>query len=147
LQLSAFVKGQFIVCTILFTIYACGLGLLRIELWFLIAFIAGYGNFIPYFGFVSGILLATLMTMVTYGDFLHLLLTWSVFGFAQLLEGSFITPKIVGDSVGLSPLVIMLALVAGGTLFGLLGICLAIPLAAIIKVLGSALLKHLYAGE
>lgn len=137
---SSFVRGQIIVCTVLFVLYALGLGLLGVELWLVLAFIAGYGNLIPYLGFLLGIVLTSIMAVVTFGDFTHLFFVWGIFAVVQFLEGTFITPKIIGSSVGLSPLVVILAIVAGGSLFGLLGIFLAVPGAAVLKVL----IKHLY---
>lgn len=136
---SAFVKGQILVGTIMAILYAIGLGIIGVELWLLLAVIAGYGNLIPYLGSFVGIVLATIMTLVTFGDFSHVLMVWGVFAVVQALEGSLITPRIQGDSVGLSPLVIILAIVAGGILFGLLGIFLAVPGAAILRVLISHL--------
>lgn len=132
---SAFVRGQAIVCTILFVLYAIGLGLVGVDLWLLLAAISGFGNIIPYVGFLSGIILSSLMALVTFGDAVHLLWVWAVYAIVQALEGTFITPRIMGESVGLSPLVIILALFAGGQLFGLLGIFLAVPAAAVIRVL------------
>lgn len=137
---SAFVRGQAIVCSILFVLYAIGLGFIGVDLWLLLAFIAGFGNLIPYVGFLSGILLSSLMALVTFGDMQHVLWVWAVFGSVQALEGTFITPRIMGDSVGLSPLVVILALFAGGQLFGLLGVFLAIPAAAVVRVLA----RHSY---
>jgi predicted PurR-regulated permease PerM len=75
------------------------------------------------------------MALVTFGDLVHLLWVWAVYAIVQALEGTFITPRIMGESVGLSPLVIILALFAGGQLFGLLGIFLAVPAAATLRVL------------
>jgi predicted PurR-regulated permease PerM len=135
---SAFVRGQLLVCTVLFFLYSIGLGVLGVELWLVLAVIAGFGNLIPYLGTVLGIVLASIMAIVTFGDFWHVLYTWIVFAIVQFLEGTIITPRIIGDSLGLSPLTVILSLVAGGTLFGLLGIFLAVPVAAILKVL----LKH-----
>jgi predicted PurR-regulated permease PerM len=132
---SAFVRGQAIVCTILFVLYAIGLGLVGVDLWLLLAAISGFGNIIPYVGFLAGIILSSLMALVTFGDLVHLLWVWAVYAIVQALEGTFITPRIMGESVGLSPLVIILALFAGGQLFGLLGIFLAVPAAATLRVL------------
>lgn len=137
---SAFVLGQLTVGAILFALYAVGLGFVGIELWFLVAVIAGFGNFIPYFGFLCGIVLATLMAAITFGDFMHVLQVWAVFAVVQFLEGIVITPRIVGGKVGLSPLMVILAIFAGGKLFGLLGIFLAVPMAAVLKVL----MRHLH---
>lgn len=143
-NIGSYFKGQLIVCSILFILYAIALKIIGIELWLTVAFIAGYGNLIPYIGFVAGIFLASIMALVTYGQFIYLAYTWLAFLIVQILEGSFITPKIVGNSVGLSPLTVMLALVAGGTLFGLLGMCLAIPVAAAVKVLGRTYFETIY---
>lgn len=136
---SAYVRGQLTVGGILFSLYALGLGMIGVELWLVLALISGFGNLVPYLGFLVGIVLSTTMALVTFGDFSHVLAVWAVFAAVQGLEGSFITPKIVGESIGLPPLVVLLSLVAGGTLFGLLGIFLAIPTVASIRVLGGAL--------
>jgi predicted PurR-regulated permease PerM len=132
---SSFVRGQLIVCSILFVLYAVGLGAVGVELWLLLAVISGFGNLIPYLGFVCGIVLSSVMSLATFGDWSHLLMVWGVFALVQFLEGTFITPRVVGESVGLSPLVVILALFAGGQLFGLLGIFLAVPVAAALRVL------------
>jgi predicted PurR-regulated permease PerM len=132
---SAFARGQITVCFILFVLYAIGLGALGVELWFLLAAISGFGNLIPYLGLISGLLLSSLMALVTFGDVSHVLMVLGVYGAVQALESTLITPKILGDSVGLSPLAIILALVAGGQLFGLLGVFLAVPGAAVLRVL------------
>lgn len=134
---SAFVRGQILVCTILFVLYALGLATVGVELWLLLAVVAGFGNMIPYLGFLVGIILTTIMALVTFGDFTHVLAAWGVFAVVQFLEGTFITPRILGNKVGLSPLVVILALLVGGKLFGLLGIFLAIPGAAILRVLAT----------
>lgn len=132
---SAFVIGQILVCCILFVLYTLGFFILGLKLWFLLGVIAGFGNIIPYLGFALGIVLASIMSLATYGDWSNLLLTWLVFAIVQCLEGFVITPKIVGNKVGLPPLLVILALVAGGKLFGLLGLFLAIPGAAALRVL------------
>jgi predicted PurR-regulated permease PerM len=132
---SAFVRGQAIVCCVLFVLYSFGLWLVGVDLWLLLAAISGFGNIIPYVGFLTGIVLSSVMALVTFGDVSHMLYVWGVYAAVQALEGTFITPKILGDSVGLSPLVIILALFVGGQLFGLLGIFLAVPAAAALRVL------------
>lgn len=137
---SAFIRGQMMVGVVLFVLYAIGLGSIGVELWFVLAIISGFGNMIPYLGFLVGIILSSMMALVTFGDFSHIVAVWGVYGVVQMLEGMLITPKIVGDKVGLSPLVIILAIVAFGKLFGLIGIFLAVPFAAITRVLG----RHFY---
>ncbi len=132
---SAFVRGQFLVACILFVLYAIGLGMVGVELWFLLAVIAGFGNFVPYLGLIVGLVLSIIMTLITFGSFWPVLQVFLVFVVVQFLEGSFITPRIVGEKVGISPLVVILAIFAGGSLFGLLGVLLAVPGAAVMKVL------------
>lgn len=132
---SSFVRGQIIVCTILFVLYALGLGLVGVDLWLLLAAIAGFGNMVPYVGTALGIFLSSIMAVVTFGDVAHVGWVLAVFGVVQFLEGMIITPRIMGESIGLSPLVIILSLFAGGQLFGLLGVFLAIPAAATLRVL------------
>jgi len=140
LYVSSFVRGQALVCSILFVLYSIGLGLVGVDLWLLLAAIAGFGNMVPYVGTISGIILSSVMALVTFGDFTHLFWTLGVFGGVQVLDGTLITPRVMGESVGLSPLIIILALFAGGQLFGLLGIFLAIPAAATLRVLA----RHSY---
>jgi predicted PurR-regulated permease PerM len=106
-----------------------------VELWFLLALIAGFGNLIPYLGFLTGIVLSSIMALVTFGDTEHLVQVLILFGIVQALEGTLITPRIVGNKVGLSPLAVILAIFAGGKLFGLLGVFLAVPVAAALRVI------------
>ena len=135
--ISAFVSGQLTIATILTLMYAVGLGVVGVDLWFLLAIISGYGSVIPYFGLIIGTLLSSVMALVTFGDFTHLLYVWTVFGIAQLISDNFVAPKVIGEKVGLSPLVVILAVVAGGKLFGLLGVVLAVPGAAAVRVVMS----------
>jgi predicted PurR-regulated permease PerM len=134
LYVSAFVRGQMTIGAVLFLLYAIGLWGVGVKLWVLIAVISGFGNMVPYVGTCLGILFGSLMALVTFGDLTHLLIVWAVFGVVQFLEGTVITPRILGDKVGLSPLAVILAIVAGGTLFGLMGIFLAVPGAAALRV-------------
>lgn len=132
--LSAFVRGQLVVGAVLSVLFTIALGVIGIELWFAIALISGFGNLVPYLGSIVGILLATLMALVTFGDLQHVVFVWAAYGLIQFVEGSFITPKVVGDKVGLSPLSVILAIFAFGKLLGLLGVFLAVPFAAIFRV-------------
>ncbi|MCB9029648.1 MAG: AI-2E family transporter [Deltaproteobacteria bacterium] len=134
---SEFVRGQLLVGFILFVLYAIGLGFIGIELWFLLALVAGFANIVPYLGLLIGIVSSTVMALFTFGDFTHVLYVWGVFIIVQVLEGTFITPKVIGDKVGIPPLVVILSIFAGGKLFGFIGIFLAVPGAAILKVLAS----------
>lgn len=134
---SSFVRGQLLVGLTLTILYALGLGIVGLDLWFLLACISGFGNIVPYLGFILGITLSTVIAIFSFGDFDHVLFVWLVFVIVQVLEGILVTPKIIGDKVGLSPLAIIIAVVAGGQIFGFLGIVLAVPLAASLRVLVS----------
>jgi predicted PurR-regulated permease PerM len=90
---------------------------------------------VPYLGTALGLFFSCVMAVVTFGDVSHVVWVLAVFAVVQFLEGMVITPRIMGESIGLSPLIIILSLFAGGQLFGLLGIFLAIPAAATLRVL------------
>ncbi len=133
--LSAFIRGQLSVCAILAVLYSIGLYLIGIDLGVMIGTLAGITFIIPYFGTILGIFLSMTMAFLKFHDFLHPLLCLGWFAVVQLIEGSIITPKIVGDKVGLHPVVTILALLVGGQLFGILGMLLAVPVTAVLKVL------------
>jgi predicted PurR-regulated permease PerM len=95
-QVSAYVRGQLFVGFIMFLLFATGLGVLRVELWLLVAFISGFGNLVPYVGSIVGVLLATIMALVTHGTLTSVLLVWGLYALVQFLEGTFITPKVIG---------------------------------------------------
>jgi len=132
--LSGFVRGQLLVCAILAVLYSIGLYVIGIDLAIAIGTLAGITFIIPYVGTIIGICLSVVMALLKYNDILHPLLCLGWFGFVQLLEGSFITPKIVGDTVGLHPLVAIVALLIGGQLFGIMGMLLAVPVTAVTQV-------------
>jgi predicted PurR-regulated permease PerM len=133
--ISAFLKGQVTVALILSVLYVTGLGVLGIEQWFALGVISGLGSVVPYLGGIIGVTLATVMALATFGTVKSLLLVWGLYLGVQALEGTLITPRIVGDQVGLSPLLVILALFAGASLFGVLGVLFAIPVAASLRVL------------
>jgi predicted PurR-regulated permease PerM len=108
----------------------------------LVGFIAGIISFIPYVGSITGFILGVVLAFAQYGDVTHVLYVVGVFMAGQFLEGNFLTPKLVGENVGLHPVWVMFALLAGGVLLGFLGLMLAVPLAAIIGVLVRHAIKH-----
>lgn len=133
--LGAFLRGQILVMLALAVMYSVGLTLVGLEFALAIGVVAGLVSFVPYLGLVFGILLAGL-TVVTEPDPL-----WRLGGVvitfwaAQLVEGSVLTPKLVGDRIGLHPVIVIFAIAAGGQLFGFFGILLALPAAAVLSVL------------
>jgi predicted PurR-regulated permease PerM len=132
--LSAFIRGQLSVCAILAVLYSIGLYFIGIDLALVIGTLAGAAFIIPYFGTLLGIVLSVIMALLKFHDLLHPLLCVGWFALVQALEGGIITPKIVGDKVGLHPVITILALLVGGQLFGIIGMIIAVPVAAIIKV-------------
>jgi predicted PurR-regulated permease PerM len=138
-QISNFVRGQLFIGSILTLLYAVGLGGRGIELWFIIAILSGFGNLVPYLGFCVGIVLASIMSLFTYGTLSSLYWVWGIFLFVQFVNDWVLTPKVLGERVGLSPLVVLLAIFASGKLLGFLGVVLAIPICAVIRVLGNFL--------
>jgi len=134
-MLGEFLRGQLLVGVVLSVLYAVGLSLAGVEGAITIGIIAGIGNMVPYLGFAIGIVLSLLITLLTHFDILHLLYVLGVFAVVQLLEGLIISPKIVGERVGLHPLAIIFALFVAGEAFGFLGILLWVPMAVVVKVL------------
>ncbi len=135
--LGAFVRGQFLVMIALGVVYAAGLSLVGLKLGLLIGLIAGLISFIPYLGATTGVVLAIAAALVqSQGfDLKLLLLVGVVFTVGQLLESYVLTPRIVGDKIGLHPVAVIFAVMAGGQLFGFLGMLLALPVAAVSNVL------------
>lgn len=138
--LSAFIRGQLSVCAILAVLYSIGLYFIGIDLAIVIGTLAGITFIIPYFGTIIGIVLAVTMAFLKFQDIVHPLLCLGWFGLVQALEGSLITPKIVGDKLGLHPVIIILSLFIGGQLGGILGMLLAMPIAAVSKVFWRSML-------
>ncbi len=133
--LSAFLRGQLSVMLALGSIYSIGLWLVGLKTALIIGMIAGIISFIPYLGTFVGVVLGVLATLVQFHDLWHLGLVLGVFGIGQMLEGMVLTPLLVGDKVGLHPVMVIFAVMAGGQLFGFLGILLALPVASVIMVM------------
>jgi predicted PurR-regulated permease PerM len=133
--LSAFVRGQFYVMLALGCIYSLGLYLTGLDLALLIGMTAGLISFVPYLGSVIGIITACIAALVQFHDVLKLVPVALVFVVGQSLEGMLLTPLLVGDKIGLHPVAVMFAVLAGGQLFGFVGVLLALPVASVLMVL------------
>lgn len=133
--LAAFLRGQFIVMLVLGGVYAIGLWFVGLKLALLIGVLAGLVSFVPYLGFIVGILAASIAILLQTHDVMQLIPIFIVFGIGQLLEGMLLTPLLVGDKIGLHPVAVIFAVLAGGQLFGFVGILLALPVAAVLVVL------------
>lgn len=134
--LGAFMRGQLLVMLALGVVYALGLMLLGLELGLLIGLLAGLASLVPYMGFIVGIGVALIAGLFQFGlDPYVLIGIVAVFGIGQALESMLLTPLLVGDRIGLHPVAVIFAILAGGQLFGFTGVLLALPAAAVIMVL------------
>ncbi len=133
--LGAFLRGQITVMFCLGTVYSLGLWLVGLEVALLVGMIAGLVSFVPYLGFIVGIVLASVAAFMQFHEFLPLVWVALVFGVGQMLEGMLLTPLLVGDKIGMHPVAVIFAIMAGGQLFGFVGILLALPVAAVVMVM------------
>ncbi|MEO5343814.1 MAG: AI-2E family transporter [Gammaproteobacteria bacterium SHHR-1] len=133
-MLGAFIRGQLMVMLALGMIYATGLWLLGLELALLIGMIAGVVSFVPYLGLILGILMAGVAAVLQFHAIEPLLGVALVFVVGQVVEGAVLTPKFVGDQIGMHPVAVIFAVMAGGHLFGFFGVLLALPAAAVFMV-------------
>src|SRR5215218_5273552 len=141
--IAGFIRGQSAVCLILGTFYAVGLSLIGLNFGALIGMLAGVLSFIPYVGSLTGLVLSVGVAIVQFWpDWTWIAATLGIFVTGQFIEGNILSPKLVGASVGLHPVWLMFALFAFGTLFGFVGLLLAVPLAAIVGVLGRFALRQ-----
>jgi predicted PurR-regulated permease PerM len=142
--LASFLRGQLSVMAVLATYYSVGLWIVGLDLAMPIGVTAGLVSFVPYLGFLSGIAASLIAAYVQFHEPLMLAWAAAVFVGGQLLEGLFLTPRLVGSRIGLHPVAVIFAVMAGGQLFGFIGILLALPTAAVLKV-WLAHLPELYA--
>lgn len=132
--LGAFLRGQLSVMLSLGTLYAVGLWLVGIDVGPLIGMIAGLISFVPYLGAIVGLGMALIAAVVQYQDWTHVFMVFAVFGVGQTIEGYVLVPRLVGDKIGMHPVAVIFAILAGGELFGFLGVLLALPAAAVAMV-------------
>lgn len=133
--LAQFLRGQLLVMLALGTIYSVGLWIAGLEFSLLVGMLAGLVSFVPYLGAIVGICTAGILAFMQFHDFLHLIYVGVVFGIGQTLEGTVLSPNLVGERIGLHPVAVIFAVLAGGRLFGFFGVLLALPAAAVITVL------------
>ena len=132
---AGYLRGQALVCLILGTIYAVGLTIVGLQFGIVIGLIAGLISFIPFVGTLVGATLSIGMALAQFPpDWFGVAKVAAVFLVGHLIEGNVLSPKLVGDRVGLHPVWIMFALLAGGSLFGFTGVLIAVPVAAVIGV-------------
>lgn len=133
--LGAFVRGQLLVMVALGAYYAFALWLVGLDVGPLIGMLAGLVSFVPYLGFITGLLASLIAALVQYHDWQHLALVLLAFGIGQVLEGYVLVPRLVGGKIGLHPVAVIFAVLAFGQLFGFLGVLLALPISSVLMVL------------
>lgn len=133
--LAGFLRGQFSVCILLGLFYGIGLSLVGLEFGLVVGFGTGLVSFVPYFGMLIGFAVGMVLAIAQFDSWQPIAMVVGVFAAGQVIEGNFLTPKLVGDRVNLHAVWILFALLAGGALFGFLGVLLAVPVAAVIGVL------------
>jgi predicted PurR-regulated permease PerM len=134
-KLAGFVRGQLSVAFALAIIYALALTLAGLKFGFLIGLMSGLLSIIPLVGSTIGLIVSIAVAWFQTGEWSYVGIIAAIFLVGQFVEGNFLTPKLLGKSVGLHPLWILFALLAGGSLFGILGMLLAVPVAAVVGVL------------
>lgn len=132
--LSSFLRGQLLVMIALGILYSTGLSIVGLNLAVLIGIISGLLSIVPYLGFIVGILFASIAAIVQFHDSWHVLYVAMVFLVANGIDGFVLTPWLVGDKIGLHPVAVIFAVLAGGQLFGFVGVLLALPVAAVVMV-------------
>jgi predicted PurR-regulated permease PerM len=149
--LSHFIRGQLTVCTIMAALYGVALTAFGVDKGAGIGVLTGVLNFVPYVGLTTGLALSFSLSLLNFQGWLPVLGCAITYTALPLLDNFFITPRILGRSVGMNPVIIVIALLVGGQLLGLVGLLVAVPAAAIVRVLGRAaidsyLKSHIYQG-
>jgi predicted PurR-regulated permease PerM len=150
--LSGFIRGQALVCLIQATYYAVALSIAGLDFSALVGIATGILTFIPYLGATIGLITGIIIAIAQWHDSVHVAIIVAVFAFGQIMEANLITPKLVGDRIDLHPAWVIFAVLAGGAMFGFIGILIAVPVAAVIGVLirfgvGLYLNSRLYKGD
>ena len=137
--LGQYLRGQLLVMLAMAAFYSVGLALFGFDLAVPVGLFTGLAMFIPYLGFGLGMLLALLAGILQFANWYGLVAVAVVYGFGQMLEGFFLTPRLVGERIGLSPLAVIFALLAFGHLFGFAGVLIALPVSAVLVVAAARL--------
>jgi predicted PurR-regulated permease PerM len=133
--LASFVRGQLMVGLLMGVLYSTGLYMIGTPMSLFIGLVAGLANLVPYLGVIVGFFPAAILTYLQVQEWLPVLWVVGVFGVVQMLEGMVITPRVLGENIGLHPVAVIFAVLLGGELFGLVGIILGVPAVAVINVL------------
>lgn len=151
-SLSALVRGQGTVCLILALYYSVSLTAVGLQFGILIGIFSGIVSFIPFVGAILGAIFSIGFSIIQFDTYTPIFFVAGIFLVGQVVEGNFLTPKLIGEAVGLHPVWVIFALLTGATLFGFLGVLLALPIAVVVAVLirfslSSYLESEIYSGE
>lgn len=144
---GAFLRGQFLVMCTLSVVYGFGLWLVGLQLALLLGVVAGLASIVPYLGFTVGVLVSCVAAYAQFGDWSMLLWVLLVFGIGQAIESMVLTPVLVGDRIGLHPVAVIFALLAGAQIAGFVGVVVALPVAAVIMVFMRHAVNHYRASD
>lgn len=150
--LAEWLRGQLLVVAVMSVYYVCALWIAGLDFAFPIGVITGVAVIIPYVGVITGLILATIAALLQFTDIWSLAWVWAAIGLGQVLEGMLITPLVVGERIGLHPVVVIFALLAFGHVFGFFGVLIALPASAALLVglrhlRGAYVAGPLYGGE
>ncbi|WP_426117140.1 AI-2E family transporter [Massilia sp. PWRC2] len=140
--LAQYLRGQLLVMLVLAAYYSAGLTIAGFDVALPVGIVTGLLVFIPYIGFGLGLILALIAAMLQFTGWAGLIAVAIIYGCGQLLEGFFLTPRLVGERIGLNPLAVIFALLAFGQLFGFVGVLLALPASAVLMVAFRHLRHH-----
>ncbi|HUC60516.1 MAG TPA: AI-2E family transporter [Alphaproteobacteria bacterium] len=144
--LAGFARGQALVCLFLGTFYSVGLLIVGLQFGLVVGIGAGLLSFVPFIGTLGGFVAALALAFFQFSDWRWIAATAAVFVAGHLIEANLLSPKLIGDRVGLHPVWVIFALLAGAALLGFVGILLAVPVAASVGVLARFTLKQYLAG-
>jgi predicted PurR-regulated permease PerM len=140
--LAQYLRGQLLVMLVLAAYYSIGLTIAGFDVALPVGILTGLLVFIPYLGFGLGLILALIAAVLQFSDWSGLIAVAVIYGLGQLIEGFFLTPRLVGERIGLNPLAVIFALLAFGQLFGFVGVLLALPASAVLMVAFRHLRHH-----
>ncbi len=132
--LGSFIKGQLLISLILSALYVLGFFIVDVPLWLVLGILTGISCMFPYLEWVVALPVAVLLSAIAHQDWIHPLATAAVFGIVSPLAGVLLVPRVLGNRVGLHPVVVLSSIIIGGELMGIAGVLLAVPIAAAIKV-------------
>jgi predicted PurR-regulated permease PerM len=140
--LAQYLRGQLLVMLVLAVYYSVALSIAGFDVALPVGILTGLLVFIPYLGFGLGLVLALIAAVLQFTDWSGLIAVAVIYGAGQVIEGFFLTPRLVGERIGLNPLAVIFALLAFGQLFGFVGVLLALPASAILMVAFKHLRSH-----